>query len=85
MSEQDRKLVEVSEPNLYRKFFPYAEFPKVEFDDESIPYDTPEQIWITDTTFRDGQQARPPYTPEPYKRFSNKNLRLLGLEHVLYD
>ncbi|GAI29370.1 unnamed protein product, partial [marine sediment metagenome] len=27
-------------------------------------YDIPEEIWITDTTFRDGQQARPPYTPE---------------------
>jgi isopropylmalate/homocitrate/citramalate synthase len=24
----------------------------------------PEDFWITDTTFRDGQQARPPYTPE---------------------
>ena len=28
----------------------------------------PEQIWVTDTTFRDGQQARPPYTPEQVLR-----------------
>ena len=68
MFEKNRKLVEVSEPNLYRRFFPYTEFPKVEFDNENIPYDTPEQIWITDTTFRDGQQARPPYTPEQILR-----------------
>ncbi len=25
---------------------------------------SPEKIWITDTTFRDGQQSRPPYKPE---------------------
>ncbi len=68
MSEKNRKLVEISEPNLYRQFFPYTEFPKVEFDNENIPYDTPERIWITDTTFRDGQQARPPYTPEQILR-----------------
>lgn len=24
----------------------------------------PEEIWVTDTTFRDGQQAREPYTTE---------------------
>ena len=22
----------------------------------------PDEIWLTDTTFRDGQQSRPPYT-----------------------
>lgn len=68
MSELNRKLIEVSEPNLYRQFFPYAEFPKVQFDDQTVPFDVPEQIWITDTTFRDGQQARPPYTPEQILR-----------------
>ena len=29
-----------------------------------MPLNTPEHIWITDTTFRDGQQSRAPYTPE---------------------
>jgi isopropylmalate/homocitrate/citramalate synthase len=36
----------------------------VKFERKTVAYDLPEQIWITDTTFRDGQQARPPYTPE---------------------
>ena len=28
------------------------------------PANPPEHIWITDTTFRDGQQSRAPYEPE---------------------
>ncbi len=58
------KLINSSEPNLYRHIFPYTEFPKVVFDDDSAKFDIPDDIWITDTTFRDGQQSRPPYTPE---------------------
>jgi isopropylmalate/homocitrate/citramalate synthase len=53
-----------TEPNLYRDFFPFVEVPAIDFDFEVVPYDPPEEILITDTTFRDGQQARPPYTPE---------------------
>jgi isopropylmalate/homocitrate/citramalate synthase len=68
MANQDIRLINVDKPNLYRDIFPYAEFPKVELDNERIDYDVPEQIWITDTTFRDGQQARPPYTPEQILR-----------------
>ena len=64
MVNKNRKLVNVEKPNLYRQTFPYTEFPKVTFDDEKIEYDIPQKIWITDTTFRDGQQARPPYKPE---------------------
>jgi len=64
MVSKNRKLVNVEKPNLYRQTFPYTEFPKVTFDDEKIEYDIPQKIWITDTTFRDGQQARPPYKPE---------------------
>ena len=64
MVNKNRKLVNVEKPNLYRQTFPYTEFPKVTFDDEKIEYDIPDKIWITDTTFRDGQQARPPYKPE---------------------
>jgi isopropylmalate/homocitrate/citramalate synthase len=62
------KLVDVDKPNLYREMFPYTEFPKVVFDHQPVPQDMPADIWITDTTFRDGQQARPPYTPEQILR-----------------
>lgn len=49
-------------PNLLRDYFPYEEVPKIAFDDEDTPLNPPDDIWITCTTFRDGQQARPPYT-----------------------
>jgi len=64
MVNKNRKLVDVEKPNLYRKTFPYKEFPRVIFDGKKVEYDIPEKIWITDTTFRDGQQSRPPYKPE---------------------
>jgi len=64
MAKKSVKLEDVREPNLYRQTFPYTEFPKVTFDEKPPAFEIPEQIWITDTTFRDGQQARPPYTPE---------------------
>ena len=68
MPEKSLKLIDVEEPNLYRDIFPYKEFPKVVFDGRKVDYEIPEHIWITDTTFRDGQQARPPYTPEQILR-----------------
>ncbi|NQU17864.1 MAG: histone-lysine N-methyltransferase [Candidatus Saganbacteria bacterium] len=49
-------------PNLLREFFPYTEVPKITFDFKEVPLNPPDDIWITCTTFRDGQQARPPYT-----------------------
>lgn len=68
MAKKTPKLVDVPKPNLYRDVFPYTEFPKVVFDDDSVEFDIPDNIWITDTTFRDGQQARPPYTPKQILR-----------------
>lgn len=68
MANKTIALADVDKPNLYRETFPYSEFPKVIFDDERVPYEIPEQIWITDTTFRDGQQAKPPYKPEQILR-----------------
>ena len=64
MAVKKPKLEDVEKPNLYRQIFPYVEFPRVIFDGQEVEYDIPEEIWITDTTFRDGQQARPPYKPE---------------------
>ncbi len=49
-------------PNYYREFFNYEEIPKVAFNFRNVPMQTPEEIWITDTTFRDGQQSTAPFT-----------------------
>ena len=54
----------VSSPNLYKDIFPYDEIPKIAFDNVHVPMDIPEKMYITDTTFRDGQQSMPPYTSE---------------------
>ena len=56
------ELQDVPEPNLFRDLFPYHSPPMVSFNHRLVPMDPPEEIWITDTTFRDGQQARPPFT-----------------------
>ncbi len=55
-------LQDVSEPHLYRYLFNYEEVPKVPFNHRHVPMRPPEELWITDSTFRDGQQAREPYT-----------------------
>ncbi len=68
MAKKNPKLVDVDKPNLYRQIFPYTEFPRVAFDNQKVEYDIPDEVWITDTTFRDGQQARPPYMPEQILR-----------------
>ena len=62
--EHNYDLQDVKEPHLYREIFPYTEIPKCTFNHRLSPVDPPKEIWITDTTFRDGQQSRAPYTPE---------------------
>ncbi len=57
-------LVDVGQPNVFRNLFPYDEVPKIAFNDRIVPHNFPDEIWITDTTFRDGQQSRAPYTTE---------------------
>ena len=37
--------------------------PKTRFNHRLVPMYVPDDIWITDTTFRDGQQAMAPFTP----------------------
>ncbi len=55
-------LQNVEDPNLYRDVFPYDEVPRIAFNHRHVPLSMPDDIWITDTTFRDGQQSRAPYT-----------------------
>lgn len=56
------QLQDVQEPNLYRDVYNYEEVPRVAFNHRRVPIGMPEEIWITDTTFRDGQQSIEPYT-----------------------
>jgi isopropylmalate/homocitrate/citramalate synthase len=55
-------LQDIPEPQLYRDMFSYDTVPKISFNHRSVPMYMPDKIWITDTTFRDGQQSRSPFT-----------------------
>ena len=57
-------LQDVEEPNLYRDLYPYEDVPKVAFNHRRVPMGMPKDIWITDTSLRDGQQSVEPYTVE---------------------
>ena len=57
-------LQDVAEPNLYREIYDYESVPKVAFNLRHVPMQMPDEIWMTDTTFRDGQQSVSPFTPE---------------------
>ena len=57
-------LQDVENPNLYREMYSYTEVPKIVFNHRKVPMNMPNDIWITDTSFRDGQQSMAPYTVE---------------------
>ena len=58
------QLQDVKEPNLYGELYDYESIPKVAFNNRVVPMQMPDEIWITDTTFRDGQQSQSPFTVE---------------------
>lgn len=71
-------LQDVDKPHLYRSLFSYDEVPKVSFNYRTVPMSVPDEIWITDTTFRDGQQSRVPYTTEQILKLYEYLHRLSG-------
>lgn len=77
------EVVERDEPNLYREIFPYGDVCRIPFDGNLLAPQLPDEIWITDTTFRDGQQARPPYTAEQIVTLFKFLNRLGGQEGVI--
>lgn len=83
--EQDYsfELKNTKEPNLLRNQFPYTEVPRITFTHRQVPLALPEDCWITDTTFRDGQQARPPYTPQQILKIFDMLHRLGGPNGVI--
>ena len=57
-------LQDVEEPNLQRDIYAYGSVPKIPFNHRRVPMNMPEEIWITDTSLRDGQQSVEPYSVE---------------------
>ncbi|MBP3542104.1 MAG: 2-isopropylmalate synthase [Clostridia bacterium] len=72
------ELQDVEEPNLYRELFDYESIPKVAFNNRVVPINMPEEIWMTDTTFRDGQQSVSPFTPKQIAHLFKLESRLGG-------
>ena len=80
------KLIEVNEPELYEDIFPYDLPPKIIFDNKKIDLggDVSERnLRISDTTFRDGQQARPPYTVKQIVNLFNLLSKISGSQGVI--
>lgn len=67
-------------PTYLRETFPYSLPPLARFEPEAVPLDPAPDIWVTDTTFRDGQQSRAPYTPEQIRDLYRLLARLGGPE-----
>ena len=79
----DYILHDVEDPRLYRELFSYDEIPKVAFNHRMVPIDMPDDIWVTDTTFRDGQQSITPYTTEQIVTIYDYLHRLGGPKGVI--
>ncbi|MFW6189092.1 MAG: 2-isopropylmalate synthase [Planctomycetota bacterium] len=65
--EHDEHLFELlspEKPNYFKDIFPDEGVPKIVFNHRHVPMIPAEEVWITDTTFRDGQQAMPPFSPD---------------------
>ncbi len=90
-----KELVEVENPNLYEDIFNFDNVPAIKFDGKIyeeidgkiVEFDPNEAIKrdlvVTDTTFRDGQQARPPYTVEQTVKLFDLIAKLSGPNGVV--
>src|SRR5260370_24390951 len=81
--DMKHELVDVPAPNLIREQFPYDSVPRIIFDGEFEKPDPAPEFFITDTTFRDGQQARPPYTAGQIVAMFDMLHRLSGPNRVI--
>ena len=71
-------LQDVPDPNLYRDIYDYESVPKVAFNHRRVPMNMPEEIWITDTSLRDGQQSVEPYSVDQIVKIYQLLSRLGG-------
>ncbi|MCH8044053.1 MAG: 2-isopropylmalate synthase [Planctomycetes bacterium] len=92
---KDHPLIDTTEPNLLEETFDYSLPPLIKFDGpmvetidgEQITFDpnaaVKRDIHITDTTFRDGQQARPPYSIDQMVHIFDLMAKLGGPQGVI--
>ena len=88
-------LTHVDKPNLLEDIFSHDSVPRIKFvgkvyeeiDGKLIEFDPADlinrDIHITDTTFRDGQQARPPYSVEQIVKIYDMMSKLGGPNGVI--
>ncbi len=55
-------LQDIPAPNLQRDLYSYDQVPRIAFNHRRVPLGMPKEIWITDTSLRDGQQSVEPYS-----------------------
>ncbi|MDR1872739.1 MAG: histone-lysine N-methyltransferase [Deltaproteobacteria bacterium] len=77
------QVMESGHPRLFRELFPYTEIPRLSFDFVQATPVMARDPLISDTTFRDGQQARPPYTVKQAVEIFKFLARLSGPEGVI--
>ena len=77
------QLQDVAEPQLYRDAFSYEEAPKIPFNHRRVPMNMPEEIWITDSTFRDGQQSMEPFSVQQIVDLYKLMSRLSGPKGII--
>lgn len=92
---KEHHLVNTREPNLLEETFDYSLPPRIKFDGPLIehidgrtvefdPHSVMKRdLFVTDTTFRDGQQARPPYTVEQMVHLYDLMSQLGGPQGVI--
>ena len=76
-------LQDVEEPNLYRDIYDYETVPKIPFNHRRVPMGMPPEIWITDTTMRDGQQSMEPFSVEQIVDLFKMMSRLGGPKGII--
>lgn len=76
-------LQDVSRPNLHRQIFTYGKIPKIAFNMRHVPMECPKELYISDTTFRDGQQAMQPFEVKDIVELYKKLHRLGGKNGVI--
>jgi len=70
-------------PNLFRDIFPYTAPPRIRLGEVPLAPSPAQDMFITDSTFREGRQARLPFAPDEAEDLFERLHRLSGPEGVI--